>query len=271
MILRSIFILFLSAFYLPTGYGQFTQQDLLSNEDDLNIGGDIFRDFNEDLEATQVMEDERFYRYGRFFAVNIGLGFTTFTDNRGLAYKDDHPSYHFSILYFMNFQHAFVLGIEFSKHTMLIDTYVQGYATQKIGAVMTSMLRPFWGYRYYIDTSDLGTAITYSNPYFVGRVEYWYQTNEFPEATNLKTRSGGGLGTGIGFGLEFPMEIKKSYINVEFLYHRVLFFDKFTRDYRQIATENQVVVDGTTLTSEYGYDDLRGDVISIMLNYVINW
>ena len=61
--------------------------------------------------------------------------------------------------------------------------------------------------------------MTYSNPYFVGRLEYWYQTNTFPEKKNLSDESAGGLGTGIGFGLEFPIELKKTYFNVEFLYH----------------------------------------------------
>lgn len=236
-------------------------------DDDLNVGSDIFQDFNEDLEAAQVMEDERFYRYSRFFGLNIGLGLTTFTDNRGLAYTDNHPTFHFSLQYFINFQNAFVIGLEYSKHTMLIDTFVNGSTTEKIGLVDTNMLRPFIGFRYYIDTTDLGTAITYSNPYFVGRVEYWYQTNSFPERENLDDVSDGGIGTGIGAGLEFPIEIKKSYVNVEFLYHRVAFFDKYTQDYRKIEPED--VVDGNV--SEYGYDDLRGDVLSIMFNYNISW
>ena len=46
--------------------------DDINIDSDLNVGGDIFSDFNEDLEASQVMEDERFYRYSRFFAVNLG-------------------------------------------------------------------------------------------------------------------------------------------------------------------------------------------------------
>ena len=76
------------------------------DQDDLNVGGDIFSDFNEDLEASQVMEDERFYRYGRFFGVNLGLGLTTFTGNRGAAYRDNHPSFAFSYQYFLNFQNC---------------------------------------------------------------------------------------------------------------------------------------------------------------------
>ena len=264
-------IVAITVLYSLTAQAQFDAGNF--GDEDLDLGGDIFKDFNEDLEATQVMEDERFYRYGRFFAVNIGFGLTDFTDNRGLAYEDNHPSYHFSLLYFMDFQNAFVLGLEFSSHTMFIDTFVQGSRTEQLGAVETSLLRPFIGYRYYIDTSDLGTAITYSNPYFVGRVEYWYQTNDFIEVSK-NNQEGGGLGTGVGVGLEFPMEIKKSYLNVEFLYHRVDFFDKFTRDYRQIPDEDEAPnpnQEGGTLDSTFGFEDLRGDVLSLFVNYVINW
>jgi hypothetical protein len=44
-----------------------------ADDDDLNIGGDIFSDFNEELESAKVAEDERFYRFGRFFSFNVGL------------------------------------------------------------------------------------------------------------------------------------------------------------------------------------------------------
>ena len=108
----------------PFVYGQGHVE--FGNDDDLTVGGDIFSDFNEDLEAAQVMEDERYYRYGRFFTVSLGLGATTFTGNRGVAYTDNHPSYSFALMYFINFRNVFVMGFEYSKHTMFIDTYVNG-------------------------------------------------------------------------------------------------------------------------------------------------
>ena len=235
---------------------------------DINVGGDIFSDFNEDLEASQVMEDERFYRYSRFFGVNLGVGLTSFTGNRGLAYQDNHPSFAITMMYFINFQSVFIIGFEHSQHTMFIDTFVNGSPNQLIGAVETSMLRTFVGMRHYIDTSDLGTAITYSNPYFVGRLEYWYQSNSFPENQNLSDEAGGGLGTGFGFGLEFPMTLKESYFNIEFMYHMVNFFDKFTQDYRRITDPDH---DQENFPSEYGFDDLTGDVMTLMFSYNISW
>jgi hypothetical protein len=254
------FVLLL-ALVLPTaGFTQDASDEMM--DDDLTIDGDIFNDFNEDLEATQVLEDERFYRYGRFFQAMVGLGLTTFTGNRGAAYTDNPPTFNVSVAFFLNFQTAIILGMEYSKHTMFIDTKTNLYRNEIIGAVETSFLRPFVGFRYYMDTTDLGTAITYSNPHFIARMEYWYQTNKFVERRTIPDQKGGGIGLGVGGGLEFPIEIKKSYISVEALYHQVNFFDKFTADYQQIPNDP---------ASTYGYDDLTGAAISLMMTYNFTW
>ena len=230
-------------------------------EDDLNVGGDIFSDFNEDLEAAKQMEDERFYRYGRFVNFHIGLGFTSFTGNRGIAYEDDNPSFGLGLTYFLDFQNAFVLGFQYSRHRMFINTFVNQYPNEVLGAVETQMLRPYFGYRYYVDTSDLGTALTYSNPYVVGRVEYWYQTNTFRNR-DIDDDAGGNIGTSLGFGFEFPIEIKETYLNAEFLYHFATFFDELTQDYRQIPDNPD---------STGGFNDLRGNVLSLFFSYTISW
>lgn len=245
------------------GLAQSTDQIMQEIEDDGLSGGDIFSDFNEDLESSQILEDERFYRYGRFFSVNLGTGLTTFTGNRGAAYSDNHPTFHLSFNYFLDFQKAIILGVEYSKHTMVLNTEVHGYPAQReIGSVVTDMTRLFVGYKYYFDTTDLGTAITYSNPYVVGRLEYWYQRNKFLDNPQIPDVKGGGIGSGIGFGFEFPVELKVSYVNVEFLYHVVNFFDKYTQDYRQEPGNNK---------STYGYDDLAGNVVSIIVSYNFTW
>lgn len=127
------------------------------------------------------------------------------------------------------------------------------------GFVDVSMLRVFFSYRYYIDTANLGTAITYSNPYFIGRLEYWYTTNDYKDQSQVPKDSGGGLGAGIGFGLEFPIELKESYIGLEFLFHSVAFFDKNTSDY------------APKQPGGYGFEDLGGNAYSTMVSYVFNW
>lgn len=141
-----------------------SEQIMTEMEDDSTLGGDIFSDFNEDLEASQVLEDERYYRYGRFFSVNIGVGATTYTGNRGAAYDDNPPTYHLSVNYFLDFQNVVGLGIEYSKHTMILDTATVVLPDGNVGAVETSMLRTFFHYKYYVDTTDLGTALHLFKP-----------------------------------------------------------------------------------------------------------
>ncbi len=245
---------------------QSNDQILNELEDDSTLGGDIFSDFNEDLEASTVLEDERYYRYGRFFSVNLGVGTTTFTGNRGQAYDDNPPTYHLSVNYFLDFQNVVGTGIEYSKHTMILDTSTIILPGANVGAVETSFLRAFFHYKYYVDTTDLGTAFTYSNPHFIGRFEYWYQTNKFIDQDSLPNQKGGGVGTAAGFGLEFPVELKKSYIGVQFLYHVVNFFDKYTQDYRQLPADH-----AQANTSTYGYEDLTGSVISAVISYNFTW
>ena len=228
-------------------------------EDDLNLGGDIFTDFNEELDAAHIVEEERFYRYGRFFAFNLGLGLTSFDGHRGKAYENTPPSYGASFTFFSDFQKAYSLGVEFSKHNFYVDQIVNKYASAPPGLIQVSMLRVFLAFRYYLDTSNLGTALTYSNPYFVTRAEYWYTTNKFVDQPSFEKDSGGGLGLGIGGGLEFPIKLKENYVNIEFLFHAVNFHDKYTQDYRPLSSNN------------YGYDDLTGNTYSVMAYYSMNW
>ena len=123
------------------------------------------------------------------------------------------------------------------------------------------MLRVFLGFRYYIETANLGTAITYSNPYLIGRIEYWYETTKFIDQTEVPRESGGGLGFGLGFGLEFPIEIKESYIGLEFLVHTVNFPDKNTQNYAPASSN----------PGGYGFDNLGGNAYSTMVSYIFNW
>lgn len=255
------FLVAFSVVWSSFSYAQFGAGDSFDlQEEDLTVGGDIFTDFNEDLEASQVLEDERFYRYGRFFSFIVSLGLTSFDGNRGRAYEDAPPTYGLSFLYFKDFQNAIGLGLEYSRHNFFLPDPTRGFADEEtgVGFVEANMLRTFFSYRYYLDTANLGTAITYSNPYMIGRLEYWYLTNKYIDQPQLRDDTGGGLGFGLGFGLEFPIKIKESYFSLEFLYHTVNFHDKFTQIYQPI--DNGV-----------GFVDLTGAAYSTKISYIFNW
>ena len=246
----------------PLAIGQdFNPNDPFANEDgDINLGGDIFSDFHEDAEAAQEMETERFYRYGRFFSVQWSMGITNFGGNRGIAYQNSPPSYGLGVNYFSGFRSSFGLGFEFSRHHFFIDQPVNAYH-EPLGAVDVKMLRFYFSHRHYLDTTNLGTSITYANPYFIGRMEYWYLTNKFRDQEDiLPDDSGGSIGLGLGLGMEFPIVLRKSYLGVEFLWHTTNFHDKYTQDYRPLSKG-----------SGFGYRDLTGSIYSLMASYVINW
>ena len=255
MFLRKLVII-LFCFTLSAGaFAQAGVNDGFSiEEEDLNIGGDIFSDFNEDIESNQVMEDERFYRYGRFFTFSFALGLTSFTGNRGIVYENEHPSYGIQLSVFRDFQTAISIGIGFSRHNMYFDqTNLEGFNGEAPSFVQVSQLRVYTGYKYYLDTANLGTAITYSNPYLTARLEYWYTTNKYIDNENIPNRNGGGLGVGLGGGLEFPIKLKESYLGVELLYHNVNFVDKNSGSYKPVI------------------DDLGGDAFTTMMSYIWNW
>ena len=251
-------------------YSQFTS-DFNISDDDLTIGGDIFNDFNEELEENQVLEDERYYRFGRFFAFQVGVGSTGFTGNRGFVTEAEPPGYSLGFEYFLNFNVAFGIGMEFSKHNMVFEDPTDSFGDQENGPglIEVNMLRSYFSIRYYIDTADLGTAITWSNPHFIGRMEYWRQTNDFIDQDTVPEQSGGGLGFSFGFGLEFPVVLKEYYIGLRFLYHTVNYFDKYTQGFRSVTTDSN----GNQIDNPLGdgVEDLTGDAYSIFVSYVVNW
>ena len=228
-------ILAISILVLDDGYTQFISNKIkeADQQESLKVDGDIFSDFNEEIEASQVFEDERFYRYGRFFSFNIGVGVTSYLGNRGLAYYDQHPTISLAVYYFQDFNKSFGFGFEYSKHSMSFTGPTEAY-TSAVSLIEINMFRTFYAFKYYLDTADLGTAITYSNPFFIARIEYWNQTNKFIDQSTQPNLSGGGFGFAQVSGLEFPVTLKESYIGVEILYHEVNFFDTYTQDYREV-------------------------------------
>jgi len=221
---------------------------------DFELGGDIFSDFNEEIEATRILRDERFFRYSRFFSFEISLGFTAFDGNRGSAYDNQNPTFGAAVHYFMESNLTMGLGVAFSKHAMLIEEPTRGYPQEDgVGLVEVDLFRVFYTIRYYIDTTNLGTAITFSNPYLVGRAEYWNETNKFKDQPNIEDQKGGGLGFSFGLGLEFPIEFKEYYLGIEFLAHSLNLPDEYTQKLDPL------------------YSNLTGFGYSLMFSFTQSW
>jgi len=234
-----------------------------SFDDDLSSQSDIFTDFQEDLGSKEVQEDERFYRHGRFVSTSFGMGLTTFSGNRGKAYHDQHPTLTMGFVYFSDFQSAFGIGLEYSKHFMYLDNETIDTGGDKYGAIEVTFMRPYLAYRYYLDTSDLSSLLTYANPYFIGRIEYWYMNRKFKEYDGTSDSSGS-VGASLGAGIEIPIDLKKNFIGLQFLAHKVTLRD----------TDNGQFDLGNNCTAGekcYGYSNLKGMGYSIITSYLFSW
>lgn len=200
------------------------------------------------------MRDERFFRYSRFFNFEISMGFTAFDGNRGSAYDNQNPSFGASVHYFMESNLTMGVGAAFSKHAMLIEEPTRGYPQEGgVGLIDVELYRFHYTIRFYIDTTNLGTAITFANPYLVGRIEYWYESNIFRDQPNIDPQKGGGLGFSGGLGLEFPIEFKEYYLGIEFLAHSLNLPDEYTQKLEPL------------------YSNLAGYAYSLMFSFTQTW
>lgn len=261
IIIRTIILLCLLPLYANVSLAQFDSVSS-SFDDDLSSSTDIFTNFDDDLGTREEQEDERFYRYGRFVSASFGFGITSFTGNRGKAYHDKNPTIAFGLIYFSDFQNAFNIGIEYSRHVMYLDNPTLGSGLESYGAIDITYLRPYFAYRYYVDTSDLSSLLTYANPYFIGRIEYWYQNRKFKEY-NGNTDTAGSIGGALGLGVEIPIDLKKNYISLQFLVHQVTLPDTDTEEYE--------VSNSCTDADCYGYSDMKGMGYSLVTSYLFSW
>ncbi len=177
-----------------------------------------FGEFNDEEEA----EDTRFFQYGRFFGVSLGLGYEGALGNRGALYTGGIPAFELRVHYWFDFNFAMTLGIYSAKHqyTGSVQDSGEDNSTKhdfnlfKFGAEL----------RYYFDTRDATAPVTFAGPFLtVGVGSYAKSENAVTAPDSIQKDSA--LGLSFGGGLEFPLRPRKSYLNLETKFHSVSFND----------------------------------------------
>jgi len=175
-----------------------------------------FGEFNDEEEA----EDTRFFQYGRFFGVSVGLGYEGAMGNRGTLFTGGLPAFELRVHYWFDFNFAMTLGIYSAKHQ---------YTGAKLGSADTSTTKhdfslfKFGGeLRYYFDTRDATAPVTFAGPFLIlGLGNYSKTENAIESPTDIQKDTA--LGLSFGAGLEFPLRPRKSYLNLEAKFHSVSF------------------------------------------------
>ncbi len=199
-----------------------------------------YGEFNEEDDEAAA---ELFFRFGRFFGASLGVGVSGATGNRGKLWSGGFPAISVKLHYWFDFH--FALDIEFasSSHSFT-DT---NSSTTDVGlTVLATHLK------YYIDTTNLSAALTFASPYLLlgGGAFTKSETN----ASSNQTDTDGKFGVTLGVGLEFVINPKKVYFDLESKFSFVNFTDRNSTDF-----------------AGSGISDLTGTLYVITGNILFTW
>lgn len=193
-----------------------------------------FGEFSDEEEA----EDTRFFQYGRFFGVSLGLGYEGALGNRGSLYTGGLPAFSLRVHYWFDFNFALTLGIYSAKHQYTGSKDSGGSNAQKNDVNIFAFGSEL---RYYFDTKDATAPITFAGPFLqVGVGSYSKSENDVGSPGSDSKNAA--LGLSFGGGLEFPLKPRKSYLNLEAKFHAVSFDD----DGLQVTSTGGKVVKDTS-------------------------
>ena len=188
-----------------------------------------FTNYGEFNENQDEEADSKFFQYGRFFGVNLGLGAQIVDGNRGALWQGGFPMVDFKLHYWFDFQMALDLG--FFTAQQFYSTAVKG-----LGHVDINMVHVGVDVKYYFPTKNLSSALSFANPYFLaGAGTYSKTENSQAQASQDPDTS---IGVCLGIGLEFVMNPRKAYFEIEAKGHLVVFKDTYTTTFQAAGLQN---------------------------------
>jgi hypothetical protein len=216
----------------PGGGGRTTQPD---DDDYKETPYTSFGEYNDEDEA----EDTKFFQYGRFFGVSLGLGYEGATGNRGSLYTGGLPAFALRVHYWFDFNFALTLGIYSSKHQYTGFKGSTGSSTMQVNDVDIFGLGA--ELRYYFDTRDSSAPITFAGPFLiVGAGSYTKSEDDVSSPDTVDKENA--LGLSFGGGLEFPLKPRKAYFDLEATFRTV----SFSGDGLPVTTTGGKVVSNTS-------------------------
>ncbi len=205
-----------------------------------------YGEFNEDDdEAT----DTNFFQHGRFFGVSLGVGYQGVTGNRGILWRGGFPLVDIKVHYWFDFN----LGLDINFNTTRHYFDSQSETGNDHKEIQFSKL--LMTVKYYFDTKNVSSAISFSNPYLLGSIGTYQKT----EASTINTTAASSADSVIGFagggGLEFPLKHRKAYLQIEGRLHWARFNDTSL----------------TVFKDKMGIPDLNGMFYSMTAGVLFTW
>jgi opacity protein-like surface antigen len=196
-------------------------KSLTPEEDDFT--GSPYTNYGEfNNQEAEEEADELFFQYGRFFGLSLGLGYEPVTGNRGLLYTGGFPTIEFKLHYWFDFNFALNIDVYSASHSFLNPNPAIGHTDVNIVHLGLEL-------KYYFDTKDLSSTISFANPYIIGGVGPYTKTQTSAGVATPDTDTS--IGLDVGAGLEFAVSPKKVYIEFEGRLHIVQFKDQFDTEF----------------------------------------
>jgi hypothetical protein len=170
-----------------------------------------YADFNLNEEEA---EDTNYFQYGRYFGISLGLGYQGATGNRGKLYSAALPRFDARIQYWFGFNFAADMGIFLADHSFFNNNVTTRVKLIGYGAHL----------KYYFDVKDASAVISFSNPHLIGGIGV-ISKSEVTASNPSAPDTDSTFSLDFGAGLEFPIVYKKTYFNLEALYHTQSFMD----------------------------------------------
>ncbi len=232
-----------------SGSGNDASSNKTTTPQDEDFSGTPFTEYGEFNEISSEEADQKFFKFGRFFGVSLGLGFEFADGNRGALWQGGFPMVDFKVHYWFDFNFALDLGFFVANH--YFDTNAQN-----LGHVDVNMLHLGVDLKYYFNTQNLSAPISFANPYLsIGFGSYSKTQNS---ATLGSSDSDTSVGVALGGGLEFALIPNKTFFEVEAKVHLVHFKDTYTTIY-------QAVNGGP------GLQDMTGNFYTVSGNFLFTW
>lgn len=213
--------------------------------DDEDYSETPFTAYGEFNETRDEDADTKFFQYGRFFGVSLGLGYQFISGNRGALWQGGFPTIDFKVHYWFDFNFALDLDLTSSSH--YFDTTVQG-----MGHVDANLFRTGIDLKYYFDTRDMSAPISFANPYVLIGIANFIKTQTSIIQNTVDRDSA--LGFAMGAGLEFAISPHKTYFELEGKVNFVTFHDTYT-----------------TIYQSAGIPDMTGQFYTVIGSVLITW
>lgn len=207
-----------------------------------------YTEYGEFNEEHDEVSDARFYQYGRFFGVSLGLGYEGATGNRGVLWSGGgFPVIDIKVHYWFDFNIALDLGITTASH--YFTTTVGGR-----GTVDANIFRFGVNVRYAFDTKNVAAPISFASPFVSVGVGSYSKTEVSSNGGDPDNDSS--FGISFGGGLEFVVSPRKTYFLLEGKFHMLTFKDTNTGIYQSATPQ---------------VDDLNGLFYTFVGSFMFTW